>query len=186
MAQHQAKILFGGFSSPDRGLQAGEACPRPGKNQDPAGVAIQPMHQLEMILRAGCAQQFNRTMTDPAAAVAGDARRLVDHQKVLVLENDRLGNLRHQVGPGTGVLDPFGHAYGRNAQHVTRRQARVGLGALAVDPHLAGSQKTVNHAFGDPLEHGHQGIVDTLSVALRTHLNLTYAMRSIGGRCRLH
>ena len=75
----------------DRRLQAGQARPASWQDQHAAGVAIQPMHQLQVLVRPRRAHQLDRAVADAAAAVAGHAGGLVDDQKVLVLENDRIG-----------------------------------------------------------------------------------------------
>ena len=98
--------------------------------------------------------------------------------------------LPYKPRPGEIPTQPgvyrFRDADGRNAQNVTRRETSVGLGPLAVHPHLPGTQDAVDHALGHPFEQGHQGVVDPLPVPLRTDLDLTHPLRYVGGSYRLH
>ena len=51
-----------------------------GEQQEPAGVAIEPVHQLQVVLRPQRAQRFDRTEGHAAAAVRGQPARLVEYQ----------------------------------------------------------------------------------------------------------
>jgi hypothetical protein len=97
-------------------------------------------------------QALDDAEADPAAAVHGDAGRLVDHDEIAILVNDGgsdelaqrlgwgLGGLRILLTPascsgGNLTLSPATNLIGR-------------LGASAVYPHLAGSQDAVDQAAG--------------------------------------
>src|SRR6185437_16719702 len=131
----------------------------------------------QVFLRPRRAQQLDRAVAHPAAAVTGHACGLVDDQEVFVLENDRLGNLGDLSFGRATPFGPFSHAYRRDAQRITVDETGVRLGPLAVHTHLAGAQQPVDHALGHALEQGHQGVVDALAVALRADRDLTYTVR---------
>ena len=144
------------------------------------------MHQFQVFLRTRRAQQLDRPMADPAAAVAGHAGRLVDDQEVLVLENDRLGDLGYLPLARPPSLHLVSHPHRRDTQRIAVGETRIGFGPFPVHAHLSGAQQSVNHALGYALEQGHQGVVDALPVALRADLDLTYTVRCVPGSCRLH
>ena len=56
--------------------------------QAAAGVAVEPMHQLQSLARPRRSQRLDHAEAHAAAAVHGDAGGLVDHQQMLVLKND--------------------------------------------------------------------------------------------------
>ena len=58
--------------------------------QAPAGIPVEPMNEFEGLARARRAKRLDDTEAHAATAVYRDARRLVDHQEVFVLENHRL------------------------------------------------------------------------------------------------
>ena len=72
-------------------------------------------------------------------------------------------DLRRRWRPG---LLRFGDAHRRNTHLVAVGNPRVGLGALAVDAHLAGTQDPVDQALRHALELAGKKIVDALAVAL--------------------
>ena len=83
----------------------------------------------------------------------------------------------------------FAHAHRRNAHLIARGDARVGLGALAVDAHLAGAQDAVDQAFRHPLELPAKEIVDALAIAIFGDLNHAHAGAGPGFEiwsCKIH
>ena len=92
----------------------------------------------EFDLRAGAdlAQCFDGAEAFADAAVRRHAGRLVDDAVIVVFENDRQPR---QSGGGRRRRRLFGRRGRRQAHNVARAQARIGLGALAVDSDLAGA-----------------------------------------------
>ena len=88
--------------------------------------------------------------------------RLVDDQQVLVFVEDRAGDELLQRVRGLGLDGLFVQSYGWDAYLIAQHQPGLGLGALAIDPHLALAQHPVNMAFGHGLEHPHQVVVEAL------------------------
>src|SRR3546814_18816119 len=84
--EHQAEILLGDLARANRRLQAGQSGPRTGKHPYAAGVTVESVHQLPILLRSSGTQQFHRAMTHPAATVAGHTGTLVDDKEVLAPE----------------------------------------------------------------------------------------------------
>ena len=116
--------------------------------------------------RAQCAQGFDRTEGDAAAAMAGHARRFVDRQQARVLEHDarfdRVQQALRRRAPVGGFLD----ADRRYPDLVAGFELPLGLHPPAVDPDLPGAQQLVDEAAGRALEVAEQEVVDPLPVAI--------------------
>ena len=144
------------------------------------------MCEFEVILRPRRPQQFDRAERDPAAAVAGDAGRLVDREEILVLENHGLADLvQHGRGRGTGFR-AFSHPHRRNPQLVADAEPGIGLGTLAVHTHLAGPQQPVDMRLRHPLQQRRQAVVHTLAIALGADGHGSHRTEVLGRSCRPH
>ena len=132
-----------------------------GEQQDARGFTVQPVHQFqELGLRTGMPQGLDDAETDPAAAVHGHARRLVDGQQRLVFKQDHRLETRPCGHPGFRFL---GGPHWRNPHLILGLQPVIRADPPAVDPDLAAAQDTVNMAFRDPFQPSHQVIVDALA-----------------------
>ncbi len=131
------------------------------EHQAARGLAVEPMHERQVLeLGARMAQQFDNTVADPAAAVHGDAARLVDDKQSLVL-------VKHPIvdalcKPAIGQIRPGADACRRDAHLVTRLQLVLGPDAPAVHPDLAFAQDPVQTAPGQPGQFPAQKIIDAL------------------------
>jgi len=148
-------------------VQGDERCPVARHAKTPAGVAVEAMHELQVLARARCAQCLDDPKTHTAAAVHGHPGGLVDHQQMLVLKNDRALDERLQTArraPGLlGTID----VHGRQAYLIARGDPVLGVDALAVDAHLALAQQAVDAAARHPAEMAHEVVVDALARFLR-------------------
>ena len=130
-----------------------------GHEQAAARLPIQPVHEIQFLaVRPGGPQGLDHAVRHAAAAVHRDARRLVQDQQVLVLVDDGGGEQVLQRLAGRAVT-PAAAARLRTTHRgqpdpVAGCDTLVGLGALAVHPHLALAQQAVDvgprHALQDP------------------------------------
>mmetsp|Transcript_45465 Transcript_45465/g.107315 ORF Transcript_45465/g.107315 Transcript_45465/m.107315 type:complete len:369 (+) Transcript_45465:1988-3094(+) len=129
-----------------------------GDHQQARGFLVQPVHQFqELGGRPRAAQGLDDAVADAGTAMHRDAGRLVDDQKMLVLEHDR--KLARRCGRGSGLL---GHAHRRNAHLIAEFQPRVGLGPALVDPHFASPNDAIDMGLGHALELTQQEVVQAL------------------------
>jgi len=127
------------------------------------------MHQFQEMR---CGTQFPQTLdhpeAKPAAAMHGHAGGLVEHQQIVVLEqNPLLQPGPHQAGGNRRRL-PFRQSQRWNPQAVAGSQPVLRPHPSAVTAHLAGAENAVNVGLGHPLEMGEQEIVDALAGVIRT------------------
>jgi hypothetical protein len=124
------------------------------------------MYQLQRFVRPQLPQQFNGAEGDAAAAVGGDTAGFVQGQQRPILVHDAGGKLLHRGlrrrAPVRRGIEP----HRRNPDLIAARQARIGLGALAVHPYLAGAQDAVDQGARGALELAQQEIVYALAVAV--------------------
>ena len=84
---HHAQIGLARAALAELVLQVFERAALLGHQQNPAGLAIQAVHQLQKVgLRPGHAQLLNHTKADARAAVYGYSSRLVDNQQLLIFK----------------------------------------------------------------------------------------------------
>jgi hypothetical protein len=129
---------------------------RPGASpqyQNARSIAVEAMHQARAFLvpEAQRIEHAVEMMRRAGAALHRQARRLVDHQDRFILVQHRgaqflgiaLGHRARRGRPGRRG------AQWRHAHGLAFRQAQIGLGALAVDPDLAGAQQLLQMAVRD-------------------------------------
>jgi hypothetical protein len=87
------------------------------------------------------------------------ARRLVDREKLIVLEEQRKFARRRARG-----RRPLGHAQRRHAHLVAPGQPGRGLRAALVDAHFARADDAIHVRLGHPLEQLQQIVVEPLPV----------------------
>ena len=113
-------------------------------------------------------QLLDQSERDPATTVDGQARRLVERDEPVVLEQDRRlerrNNRRARCRCGR-----TGRASRRYAQHVPGRQAGIRSDAALVDAHLAASHDPIDVAFRHALQRPKQEIVHPLPGCLTVH-----------------
>jgi hypothetical protein len=73
-------------------------------------------------------------------------------------------------------------SHGRQANAVAHLDPLVGLGALAVDPHLTLAQQAVHVRARHALERAHQEIVEALSRVALASLDVLHAAGPSGGQ----
>jgi hypothetical protein len=135
------------------------------KQQDAGGFTVQPVCKFEKTrLWPLSAQGLDYTEAFAAAAMHGDAGRLVDHQQAIVFEDHRQVHL--QLGTGNDFVFSDGDAQRRHAQQVTALQAVGNLRAPTIDAHLAAAHDAIDVALGHPLAFLQQQIVEPLSVLI--------------------
>ena len=150
-------------------MQVAQDGPPLGDEQTTAGLAVEPMHELELLeLGMHRAQRFDHAETDPAAAVHSDARGLIDDDQVAIFEDHRSRDELPQRLRGrlraVGVPLLFGSLDRRQPDAVAGDHPVGGLGPSAVYPHLPGPQDAVDQAARYRAERAHQEIVETLAV----------------------
>jgi hypothetical protein len=141
-------------------LQGGQRTALFGHQQDAGCFLVQAVHQFqEPGLGPGAAQLLDHAETDPAAAMHGHARRLVDRQHRIVFKQH--GELAR--GHGSGLLVAlFRQTQGGHAHLVTHLQSGVGRRPALVDPHLAAADDAIDQGLGRALEHLDEEVVETL------------------------
>ena len=137
-----------------------------GDDHQPGGVAVEPVDELELMARPQRPQGLDDPEADPAAAVAGHARRLVDRQQARILEHDAGGHRLQQTLGRHALLAGLDQPHRRNPHLVSGIQAGFGFDPAAVHAHLATAHDLVDHRTGRALEVGKQEIVEPLAVAL--------------------
>ena len=121
------------------------------------------MHQFQGFARPRCAQGLDNAKTHAAAAVHGDSSRLVDHQQVFVLKNDRPLDQFHQAARGPSGFTAGVDSHRRQAHFIARLNAVFRVDSLAVDAYLALAQQPIDPAAGHGLEVAHEKIVNALA-----------------------
>ena len=88
------------------------------------------------------------------AALHREARRLVEDDDLVVAVEDRVAcsiasSAGEHAGAAPAALRAVGASERRDADRLARRHPVAGLGALAVDPDLAGAQQLFEPAMGE-------------------------------------
>ncbi len=140
------------------------------------------MAELDVVVLAPRPHRLDHAEQDAAAAVRGQAGRLVEREVVLVLEDDRRAQpVQHVVGrPHRRAV--VGPAHRRHADLVALGQAPVGLGAAAVHAHLARADDPVDGRARHPGQDPEQEVVEALAVLVAGDRNLADGLALAGGR----
>ncbi len=165
--------------------------PCPGNDQHAAGVAIEPVHQ-SWLLTLPVAPRLEHRIDAPGdtgAALHGESGRLVEDEHLVVLVEQHPGQqfavalpahrLRGQRRATLAV-----HVERRNAHGLTRLKPRVGLGAAAIDPHLAGAQQLLQVAEAETRIVGLEPAVEPHAAFVLADLDLLYACHRPSDRSR--
>jgi hypothetical protein len=128
------------------------------------------MHEFEELrVRPGGTQPLDDAVCDAASAVHGDARRLVDDQQRVVLEEhgQRRTTRRHgrRTRPGRGRPDRW------HPNPVAEHQTLGRVGTTAVDPDFPAAEDPVDMALGDTLQDALEEVVDPLALGLGPDLH---------------
>ena len=128
-------------------------------------LAIEPVHEFEELrVRPGRTEPLDDAVCDAAPAVHGDARRFVDDQQCVVLEEHRQRRPprrdRRCSRPGRGRPDRW------HAHAVPEHQALGRIGTTAVDPDLPAAEDPVHVTLGDTLQDALEEVVDPLPLGL--------------------
>ncbi len=106
-------------------------------------------------------QQLDDAMTDAAAAMHGEARRLVDHQQPFVFVNHPIEHVRGEFRRRRRRTRA--DARRRNPNLIAFLEFVLGPDPATVHPNLATPQQTVDSPFGNTGQFGAQEIVDSLA-----------------------
>lgn len=139
-----------------------------GDHQQAGGVAVQAVHQLQFLgVRAQLAQRLDHAEAQAAAAMHGDAGRLVHHDQRLVFVDDgRFQALQQALGYRRRLVT-FRQADGRYPHDVAGLDLVLRLDAPLVDPYFTLAQDAVHQGLGHALEGRDEEIVDALAGKLR-------------------
>src|SRR5260221_9991885 len=134
-------------------------------DQQARGIPIQPVRQLEYLgLRPGRPQRLDHPEAQSAAAVDGDAGRLVDDEECRVLVDHRkLGGPRGLWGGGNA--DP------RQPHPVADLQPGIGADAAAVHPDPAAAPHAIDGALWHAPQPPQQEVIDALRGAFFADLD---------------
>src|SRR5688500_3981787 len=129
-----------------------------------ARLAVQAMHEIEFTKLGACRpQRLDHAMRESAAAVHGEARRLVDRNQVRVLVDDRVCHRELQLAAWSRTLDGIGPPDRRQANSVARGDTLVRSGPLAVHAHLTFAQEPVDVGPRYAFELTQQKVVQALT-----------------------
>jgi hypothetical protein len=159
---HQERINLAHRALADGGMKRDQGAALLGQQQDARGIAVEPVHQLEVFEPwPRQSHLFDDAAGNAAAAMHGDPGRLVDGEQVIVFAHDgrlkaggRPGRRKHRVA----LRNP----YGRNPHPVADLHAIGGIDPSAIDPDLTGTHEAIDVLAGHALQHLEQHIVDTL------------------------
>ena len=136
-----------------------------GENQNARSALVDSMREFDLRAGADLAQCFDGAEALSDAAVRRHAGRLVDDAVIVVFENDRQPR---QSGGGRRRRRLFGRRGRRQAHNVARAQARIGLGALAVDSDLPGADQAIQKIARKARRFAREKIIESfVFVALR-------------------
>ncbi len=154
-------------------MQRAQGAASLGNEQATAGVAVQPVYELEVRrIRTGRPQRLDDAVGETAAAVHGNPGRLVEHDEPLVLVQD--AGLEPEPGraPARRRLVRLGPPHRRQAHHIARLETIIRFRASLVDPHLALAQQPVNMRLRHALEARDEEIVQPLPGCLLPDLHV--------------
>ena len=129
---------------------------RPRHHQQPARVPIQAMHEARPLAARGPRLEHAVDVpARPGAALDREAGRLVEHDQRVVLVQDAraqpfgIGRI-DRVGPArAGAAGRWSADSGGMRMRLAGAEARIGLRAPAIHPHLAGAQQLLQPAMAD-------------------------------------
>lgn len=142
-----------------------------------ARFAVEPVGEFqEGNVGARSAHALDQAVGDPRAPVGGEARGLVDDQKMTVFKEN--GHRPLGQGRGRRLRDgALGDAHGRKPQEVPFGKARLRLGAGLVHAHFARADDAVDVALRNALGDAHEEIVEALAVRVGTDPHERNAVR---------
>jgi len=174
-SHHQGKVALAHPPLPQQSVQMEQRPALGGEHEQPRGLPIQPMGQLQIGVRAGGTKRLHQPQIDPTASMDGQSRRLIHHQQPIMLVDHRQLEC-NAIGLGLpGQNRPLrlllwgGHPHGRNSNGLAEDQARIGLNPPPVDPHLARADHAIDPGFGDPFEDPQQKVIHTLAIPPRVN-----------------
>lgn len=142
-----------------------------------ARFAVEPVSEFqEGNVGARSAHALDQTVGDPRASVGGEARGLVDDQKMTVFKENGHRPLGQSRG-GRLRDGALGDAHGRKPQEVPFGKARLRLGAGLVHAHFARADDAVDVALRNALGDAHEEIVEALAVRVGTDPHKGNAVR---------
>ena len=161
-------------------LHGGE--PRAGDDQHAGRVAVEPVHQTRLLalLVAPGFQHVVDMADDARAALHGEAGRLVEDKDFRIFVDQHLGQNVAVVLVADGVAGErpvalLVHVERRDADHLARLDARVGLHPAAIDTDLAGAQQLLQMAEAKTRKMRLEPAVEPHARLAGLHLDLFYA-----------
>ena len=152
-------------------------------DQATAGLAVQTVYKVELtIVGTRGAQCLDQAVTHAAATVNGDTGRLVEDDQIVVLVENRADDQRLQVGRCRTHAVRRSPPHRRQPNPIAFHEALRGLGALAVDAHLAFAQQPVDVRPRYALEHAQQEIVESLASVPGTGFDIGHRLAASLGR----
>ena len=131
------------------------------------------MNQFSPCNRDATDESFDDSQS-AAAAVNGDAARLVDHdQRLVFIDNRGFEPLQQALGQRHGFV-ALRHANRRHAHDIARLQLVFGLDPAFVHSHFAFTQNAVNQSLGHAFEPSEKEVINTLAGIFRRDLKQLY------------
>ncbi len=135
------------------------------------GVAVEAMDQLQLLgIRTQLTKGFDHAEIQAAAAVNRNAAGLVDHDQLVVFEDNRRFQALQQALGQRHRLVTLRHAHRRHPDDIARLQLVLGLDPTLVHAHFAFTQNAVDQGLGHAFEPGQEKIVDALAGIFRRDL----------------
>ncbi len=180
VAQHQRQVILFDDTLAEFLVQRPQRAALLGKHQAARRLAVEPVHQRQ-VPEVGTRrpEQFDDAMADTAAAVDGDARRLVDDQQALVLVKHVIQDGGRAAGGRRGALGAQAHR--RDTNLVAGFETVSGPHPPAIDPHFATPQQPVDPAARHAGQLAVQKVIHTLARPVRVNAYLSYAAGAAAG-----
>ena len=144
-----------------------------GNEQNPRSIAIQPVNQFqEFLLGPHDTQRLYHAQTDATASMDSQTGWLVKHdQAAIFVQNGVFKTGFELITDKRRGFVPLCRARRRHPHGVTFRQLVFRLRASFINTHFTLADHAVNGGFRNPLESGHQEVVDSLTGVLRTNIH---------------
>ena len=154
VALHKQRVVLFDGARLHHVVKANERLAALAENDGAARFAVEPVGEFEKgNVGARGAHALDQAVGDPGAPVGGEARRLVDDEKMTVFKE----NGHRPLGQGRGgrLRDgALGDAHGRKPQEIPLDEARLRLGAGLVHAHFARADDAVDVALRNALARG--------------------------------
>jgi hypothetical protein len=128
------------------------------------------VHELQALeLRTHGPERLDEPEVEATAAVHCQPRGLVEHNKLVVLENHCVLQSLLPAGGSHRRRSALAHGQRRQPNHVARMQSLVRFCPALVHAHFPLADSAVQTGFGHPRDVTQHVVVETLSVSPRIH-----------------